>query len=86
MIGKMVVETPKKKMKKSKDEKIREAMEALQKAIDMEEPHIQISLPWCPDVEHDPKGKELLHVHLKTFMKEFKEYFGLEKVEIKILI
>ncbi len=74
----------KRKTKKSKDIKIKEALEQLNKALSMDEPHIVIQLPWAPDKE-DPEGVEFVK-SIKTFMDGYKKYFKMKKINVAIRI
>jgi hypothetical protein len=69
--------------KKSRAERIQEAVDKLNKAMQVEEPDIQISLPWPMD--DNEQGREFIKC-IKTFIEAYKKYFGLKKIDVHLLV
>ena len=68
-----------KKVKRTKEKRIHDALEELNKAINMDNPHISIDLQF--GVGTDKEGKEFVQA-IKTFIEEYKKYYKMEKVEV----
>ncbi len=76
----------KNKKKKSRAIKIQEAVDALNKAMAMEEPevHFRIWLPYGLD-GNDPRAAEFMK-GLKVGIEAYKKYYRLEKVEVELVV
>jgi len=74
-----------KRIKKSKIVKIHDALEKLNKAVNSEDPHIRISLPWAVQDDDRGRGKEFIS-SLKTFVDAYKKYYELEKIELDLIV
>jgi hypothetical protein len=72
-----------KRVRKTKAQRIYAALEELNRAMSLEDPHIRISLPW--GVQDDDQGKEFIK-SLKTFVQSYKKYYGLEKVDLDLVL
>ncbi len=72
-----------KRIKKTKDQRIREAVEELNKAMIMKDPDIRINLH--SGVYDNDRGKKFGR-DIKTFVQAYKEYYGLEKVKLELFL
>ncbi len=73
------------KKRKSRNVKIQEAVDALNKAMAMDDKvHFRIWLPYGLD-GHDPKAAELLR-EIKKGIVAYKEYYRLDKVEVEFVV
>ncbi len=74
-------------MKRKKDSKlnrIQKAVDGLNKAMKLEDPHLQIHLPYGFDPE-TPDGKEFM-MAMKNFIQAYKKFYGLKKMDVELLI
>jgi hypothetical protein len=71
------------KRKKTKVQKIQEAVDSLNRALEMEEPNIRISLPGG---FYDNKESEEFMEAVATFSKVYKKFYRLERVKIEFTL
>lgn len=72
------------KKAKSKNRRIMDAVEEINKALLMEEPDVKIHLHYGVD-PYSPAGKKFIK-SAKDFMKAYKEYFGIEKPTLEFVL
>ena len=79
-----IIQTEKtKRVKKTRVQKIQEAVDSLNKAIALEEPNIRIYLPG--GFYENKESKEFMEA-VATFVKVYKKFYGLEKVKIEFAL
>ena len=67
-----------------KDGKIQDAIESLQKALQIEDPDISINMRW--GLTNDDAGKKFMS-QIKDFIKAYKEYYGIvDKVKVNLFL
>jgi len=71
------------KKKKTKVQKIQEAADSLNKALEMEEPNIRISLPG--GFYENEESKKFMDA-VAAFSKVYKEFYGLKEVKIEFTL
>lgn len=71
------------RVKKTKAAKLQEAVNALNKAMALEEPDIRIHLPG--GLSESPETKAFFQ-EVKKFIKAYKEFYKLEKVEVEFTV
>jgi len=72
-----------KTIRKTKAHKVLEAVTALNKAMEMDDPHIRVSLPY--GVADTPEGREFVQA-AKSFVQVYKKYHGLKKVNLDLVV
>lgn len=73
-----------KQKRKSKDHRILEAFQSLEKAIKMEDPDIQIKL--CGYGPTDEEKNREFGRKIKAFVEEYKKFYGIKKVNVELSI
>lgn len=73
-----------KRRKKTKAIRILDAVDALNKAMEMEEPHLRIYLPGGLD-SRSQEAKEFVSA-MGDFVRSYKKFYRLEKIEVDIVI
>jgi len=69
--------------RKSKAHRILNAVEALNKAMSMEDPHIVINLPGG---SYDTDESKEFVASIKTFIRAYKKFYGLKKVRLELTL
>ena len=69
--------------KKTKSQKILDAITALNKAMKMEEPHLRINLPGG---FYDTEESEEFAKAVKIFIRAYKKFYGLKKINVEIIL
>jgi len=72
-----------KRVKKTRAEKIQEATDSLNKALEMEEPNIRVSLPG--GFVENKESIEFME-SFGTFIKAYKKFYGLKEVKIEFAL
>ena len=72
-----------KTIRKTKAHKVLEAVTALNKAMEMDDPHIRILIPY--GVADTPAGLEFVQA-TKSFVQAYKKYHGLKKVNLDLVV
>jgi hypothetical protein len=68
---------------KRREQRIREALKELDKAVNMKEPHIRIHIPW--GINNDMRGKIFIG-QIRDFIEAYKKYYRLEKANIELFL
>ncbi len=71
------------RLKKTRAQKLLAAFNDLERALKMEEPHIRIRLPY--GVYDNDEGKKFICA-AKEFVRAYKQYYGLKKVELEFVL
>ncbi len=72
-----------KRKPKTKEQRIYEACQALDKAIKMEDPDIQIKMYGYGGAVDEESAREFGR-KIKAFVEEYKKFYGLRKVKIEL--
>lgn len=72
-----------KRIKKTKDQRIQEAVDLLNKAIKIEEPHIQIDIQG--GFERTSESEEFTTA-IKNFIQAYRKFYKMDKIEVNLLL
>ena len=72
------------KTKKTKALRVQEAVDALNKAMQLEEPNIRINLPGGMD-EKSQESQEFI-LAIKSFIQAYKKFYGLKEIGVEFTL